>query len=237
MKFKFGTLMAVVGIAALSTAAFAQGGRGGGAGGGQGMPRMMGGMMGNPVQLVMNESVQRELALTDAQKKQLSDKFPNVGGPGGGFGGGAGGGGGRGAGGGGGAGGGMTAEQRAAQREQQEKDLQAILTPAQYTRLTEISLQQQGPAAILTNDKVAKELGVTDDQKSKMQDIQRQAGEQMRENMQNLQGASREEMMEAMNRFRTQVNDRMLAVLTADQKAKWTAMLGKPFTIQMGRGG
>lgn len=200
---------------------------GGGAGPGGRMGGGMG-MMGGPF-LLMRPEVQKELGLNADQLAKLKKLAPQggmMGGPGG-PGGGPGGGPptrgrpGGGPGGPGGAGGMMGAMQ------EYQKKVGEILTKAQAARLEELGFQRQGAMAILRPD-VGKKLGVTDDQRKKMMDALQslrptppKAGEQPKM-------PSRDEMRAMMSK----ANDKVLASLTADQKKRWQAMLGKPFKFQ-----
>ena len=255
----------VFALAVACAAALAQGpgpGAQGGPGQGRGGNRMgmqMGMQRGGGLQLINRPDVQKELVITDAQKTQIAELFPQrarggggpgagapAGGPaagprgGGGQGGPAGGPqGGPAAGprGGQGGPGGDPAQMQARQAEQ-EKKLQAILTPTQWTRFSELRLQNEGANALMRED-VATKLGLTQDQKNKLQEIQRTSMEAMRDAMQGAREGgefNREEMQAMMEKHRKDTEAKMLAVLTEAQRTQWTAMLGKPFKFdQIGR--
>ena len=119
--------------------------------------------------------------------------------------------------------------------ELQQKAVAGILDQTQLKRFKELSLQQMGAMALL-RPSVGKELGITEEQRTKLQDIQR---EQMRTMLQRGgQGGpggwqmTPEERQQRMQQFReaqAKTQEAMLNVLTAQQKAKWTQMIGKPF--------
>jgi hypothetical protein len=149
--------------------------------------------------------------------------------------GGAGGGGGtvRGSGGGGGQrGGGGFGGQTAEQRAETDGKIKAILDAGQYTRYHELSLQQAGGFALLQED-TAKKLEITADQKTKLDAL----NQQMREEMQGMRpeggggggGVDFAAMRTEMEKMRAGYSTKLLAVLTADQKAKWDTMVGKTF--------
>lgn len=248
----------VFALAVACAAALAQGpgpGPQGGPGGGQRGNRMgmqMGMQRGGGLQLINRPDVQKELAITEAQKTEIAQLFPQrrggerapgasppPGGPAGGPRGGGGeavppppgGQGGPGAGPRGGQRG--DPEQMRARQAEQEKKLQAILNSTQWKRFNELRLQNEGANALM-REAVATELGLTQDQKNKLQEIQRTSMEGMREAMAGAREGgefNREEMQAMMEKFRKDVEAKMLAVLTDAQRTKWTAMQGKPFTF------
>lgn len=241
-------------------AALAQGpGPGGDRQGGQRGGRMgmqVGMQRGGGLRLITRPDVQKELAVTDAQKLKIAELFPGRqgGGPGGPGGPGAGGPGGPGAGPGGPRGGGQSGPaggpgaggprggadpaQMQAQQAEQEKKLQAILNETQWKRFNELRVQQEGVNALLRPE-VAKEVGLSEAQTKSFQDIQRSSQEAMREAMMAARdggGMDREARMAAMEKSRKDTDAKMLAVLTEPQKLKWAAMQGKPFKFdQIGR--
>jgi Spy/CpxP family protein refolding chaperone len=213
-------------LVAVSSVVMAQGG-GAGRGGGQ---RGFGGMNGGPTML-NREDVAAELKLTTDQKTKIQQAIeasrPQGGGAGaGGAGGtGAGGGGGRGGFGGGRGGFGGSPEQQVAL----DGKLKEILSADQYKRYRELNRQQAGGFA-LNQEVEAKELGLTDAQRQQLQTL----NQQMREEMQGMfqgggGGGDMEAMRAEMTKLRENYGKKMLAVLTAEQKAKWDASLGKPF--------
>lgn len=101
-----------------------------------------------------------------------------------------------------------------------QKAVAQTLKPEQLKRAKQIALQQ--PNAI-TGEEVAKELNITDEQKEKMREIRMQSFEEMRDLGRDEEGAKkRQELTKA-------TNEKMLAVLTAEQKAKLKELQGEPF--------
>jgi Spy/CpxP family protein refolding chaperone len=186
--------------------------------------------------MLNRDDVSTELKLTADQKTKVQEAIQASRGPrdGGGAGaGGAGGGGGAGAGGGqrggggrGGFGGGGTPEQQIAL----DAKLKTILDATQYARYRELNRQQAGGFA-LTQEVEAKELGLTDAQKQQLQTINGQMREEMMGMFQGGGGGGGDfaAMQEQMTKLRAGYGTKMLAVLTAEQKSKWDASLGKPF--------
>ncbi|WP_435017709.1 hypothetical protein TA3x_005329 [Tundrisphaera sp. TA3] len=108
------------------------------------------------------------------------------------------------------------------------KALGAFMKPEQTKRLKEIVLQQQGANA-LTYPPFAKKLNVTDDQSDKVRTIITDSFTEMREAMQ-AEGSDR---MAAMEKIRKETNEKVLAVMTDDQKKQYKEMLGEPFEVKM----
>jgi hypothetical protein len=223
------------------------------------MGMQMGMQRGGGIRLIMRPDVQKELAVTDAQKTKIAELFPDRraggagGGPaggaagprGGGQGGpagGAGAGGPRGGGQGGPAGGagaggprgGFDPAQMQAQQAEQEKKLQAILNETQWKRFNELRLQQEGANALMRPE-VAKEVGLSEAQTTKLREVQQSSQEAMREAMMAAReggGMDREGMMAVMEKSRKDTDAKMLAVLNETQRVKWQAMQGKAFKFE-----
>lgn len=222
MKF-----IAVTAVTVMAVASFAQGGGGGGRGQGRGGF----GQMQDPsgAFLVNREDVQGEIKLTadqkskldairQAQREKMREAFQNGGG-----------------------GGDREAMMAAMQKMQAEntKETMAVLTDEQKKRLKELAIQRMGNSAI-TNADLQKELGVTDDQKAKIKELQdKQAAAQraLGEKMQN-QEIDMQQMRESMTKNTEIMNTELGKIMTADQKAKLATMGGKPFKfVEQQRGG
>jgi hypothetical protein len=215
-------------------------------------------MRDHPVMVVQNPGVQKELKLDDDQVKAVQEKVTPPAGMGFGFGGG---GLGKGKGKGGGKGGGGDFKERMAKmmekmqplkdvpddkmeekvheiyKEELEgptKELDKILKPEQQTRLKQIARQQGGPRAYLKTEN-AKDLALTDDQKTKLREIvtelDKDVGELARGGGFGKGGFSAEtrEKIEALNKEAT---EKAANVLTADQKTKWKELTGEPYTVR-----
>jgi Spy/CpxP family protein refolding chaperone len=185
-----------------------------------GGPRGGFGFGGGSLFLLGQEKVQKELKLSDEQIKkikELSDKQRE-------------------------ALQGVAREERMAKRQEltkaNEKAIAKILDEKQQKRVKQISLQVQGTRA-LSNEEVAKELKLSDKQKDQLKEIQDKSREEMRGLFGG--GGDREEAMKKMEKIRTETNEKSMGVLTADQKAKFKAMQGEPFKLDLprpgGRGG
>jgi hypothetical protein len=123
-----------------------------------------------------------------------------------------------------------------------EKKALDVLLPPQRDRLEQISIQVRGLAA-LQDEEVAKKLGISEEQKSKMTTIRDESRKKMEELFGRREGAerpSREEFqkrMEEAQAARKTVESDTLNVLTDDQKAQFEKMKGEKFEMPQGRGG
>jgi hypothetical protein len=125
-------------------------------------------------------------------------------------------------------------KQREERAKQNEEKLAEILLPHQLDRLKEIHLQQQGTGALQSSAVVAK-LSITDEQKKTLADLSRENQTEMRSQMREIfqggGGGDREEMMEKFAKLRTEAEQKVMAVLTDDQKTQFAAMKGEPFEM------
>jgi Spy/CpxP family protein refolding chaperone len=141
----------------------------------------------------------------------------------------------------------MTDEQRAQFEKQQAEQareerakLADVLLPNQLKRLNEIYVQQAGPNALFDED-IAKELSITDAQKTKLTATrtanQESMGAQIREIFQG--GGDRDANRAKIEEIRKANDAKLLAVLTPEQQTKFEQMKGKPFAMpeNAGRGG
>jgi Spy/CpxP family protein refolding chaperone len=126
---------------------------------------------------------------------------------------------------------------QAAERAKQEKaKLAEILLPNQMKRLNEIYIQQLGTRAF-DDAEIAGELKITDEQKASIAKIREESQAAMRELFAG-GGGDREAAREKFTAARKETDDKIVAVLTAGQKAQWEEMKGKPFEMPEGaRGG
>lgn len=207
---------------ALSASAFAQQGQPR-RGEGQGRPQFgqqggfgftgMRGMVGDMI--LMRSDVQRELNLTEQQKAKINEmqqamrmareELRN-----------------------------LPPDQRRQRMQElrQKNDPKQVLTDAQKKRLHELELQWQGPIALM-NPEIAREVGLTEEQRSKIQGILTEQFQAMRGQFQQGDG---QQNMQAFQQAREEVEKKILAVLTPAQREKWNQMLGKPFQFEGGRG-
>jgi Spy/CpxP family protein refolding chaperone len=124
----------------------------------------------------------------------------------------------------------MAEADRAAQAK-----LASILKEDQLKRFKQISLQQRGAQAF-TDPEVATALALSDEQKSKIADIQSAAREEMRGLFQGAAGGDREELRKKFEEARTATNEKLMGVLSPEQQAKWKELTGEPFKGEIRRG-
>lgn len=178
---------------------------GGGGGGGRGF-------RGGPFTYLAEESVQAELKLSDEAKKkaqELLDKqraaFEELRG--------------------------LSQEERRDKMQSLMTEIRAgfekVLDAAQLKRLKEISYQVRGAQAF-RDPEVAEALKLTDDQVSKLEEIENELREQMREVFQDAAG-DREAAREEIEEIRKDSMAEATAVLTEAQQTTWKELQGAPF--------
>lgn len=207
------TLALLGAVATLAVSAHAQRGQGG--------MRMMGGGQQPAWMLLSRDDVREDLKITDEQKDKLSSmqeemmnsmrqRF----------------------GGGGGGGQRPSREEMQKMREEMEKEvntkLAAILTPEQIKRLGEVSIQMSGSAAVMRPE-IAKELGITEDQKTKIAELQQTMGRANRAVFGD-ESLAQDEKMARVRKNSEVLNTEIDKLLTPEQKTKLKAMGGAPFT-------
>jgi hypothetical protein len=236
MKSKFLIVVSIVAAAGLATA---QGGGGGRGGFGGQMGRGGGGITG----LLNRADVQGELKITDDQKTKLTEMRVIRGqrGQGGQGGQGGGQGGQRGQGGQGGQGGGqggqVDADAMRKAMEEREKNALAVLDAGQQKRLKELYVQRSGNRSVL-NSTIQADLGLSDDQKKKIAELQTKQQEANRAIFEKAQaGEIQREEIQALREKNDKILDEEIGkVLTADQVAKLKGMNGAPFKFDDGGG-
>jgi hypothetical protein len=109
------------------------------------------------------------------------------------------------------------------------KTVAGFLKPEQVKRLSQIELQQRGANA-LSDPAIAKKLGVTDEQASKVKTILADSQSEMRELFQSA-GDDRQAAMAKVQTLRKETNSKVMALMTEDQKKTWKEMTGEPFEV------
>ncbi len=121
--------------------------------------------------------------------------------------------------------------QAAANEKTAVKGLKNILLDHQYARLHEIYVQALGIAA-LQDETIAKELMITEKQKTAMQEASDKAREAAMEEFGKLrESGDREAIQKRMSEIRNETESKVLGVLTAKQKASFEEMKGEAFEI------
>ncbi len=173
------------------------------------------------VSLLTQKSVQEELKLTDDRVKKITDLAGTQ------------------RGGRQGQGQGLSQEERQKRQQERaqanEKALADILKPDQLKRAKQITWQQQGAQAF-SDSEVMTALKLTDDQKAKIKTIQEDAQGQRGQFQ---RGGNPQEAQRQREALRKSTEEKVLALLTVEQRAKWKELTGEPFKgeiIRAGRG-
>jgi hypothetical protein len=106
------------------------------------------------------------------------------------------------------------------------KEIEAVLLPQQRERLAQIALQQRiqfmGVVQALTTGDIAEQIGVTDDQKAKMEEAAKDA---------------EKDLQDKISKARAEARDKVLGTLSTEQKDKIKKMLGPEFKFTAQQGG
>lgn len=105
-------------------------------------------------------------------------------------------------------------------RTQAEEKMKSVLSEDQFKRLDQIRLHRDGSRA-LGRDEIQSELGVTDEQKQKLEALQAEQFEKYRELGFGSSAEDREKV-------RQEFEEKTMSILTEDQKSKWQKKLGPP---------
>ncbi len=126
-------------------------------------------------------------------------------------------------------------------REEGEKKLAEILNADQLKRLKEIRVQVGG-VAVLVEAAIAKDLGLSEEQTTKLKELQQKSRESMREAMQGMRDLPQEERRAKMAELRPKMEQlqkehmaQALEILTPDQRAKLEKMKGVKIEIDLSR--
>jgi hypothetical protein len=106
-----------------------------------------------------------------------------------------------------------------------ERFLALHLTPAQRMRLEQISMQLNGLMWV-ARPAIARELGLTDDQKKKAEEYQKELHDKVKAAG---QADSKEAIKEKLTALHKESKEKFATLLTNEQKAKWQHLTGKPF--------
>lgn len=110
-----------------------------------------------------------------------------------------------------------------------KKQLQGVLDKDQYARYEQISLQAMGVEAF-NQEEVVTGLKLTDEQKTKLGEITSSMREETMSIFQGSQG-DREGAMKKLTELRETTMKKVQELLTAEQKADWEKLIGKPFKM------
>ncbi len=209
--------VAVAGLATVSTASAQQG---------RGMMRGMGAMAG--LNILRSDEAKTELKLTDAQTEKVTsmmeemrssmmERFQSLQD--------------------------VPEDEREAKSAAMMKELgsdvtkqvKEILDAEQFARYHQISLQSMGIDAFM-QDEVAEKLKISDEQKKKLEELADDMRQESMAIFQDSQG-DREGAMKKIGDLRKSSMEKVMGAMTDEQKAAWTEMIGKPFTMPAFGGG
>lgn len=108
-------------------------------------------------------------------------------------------------------------------RANQQEQMKELLLPHQIQRLQQVALQthlqQAGTAGALASEKLAEELGITDEQKERLKTRSEEINKKLQEDMEKLKEQAREDILKE---------------LTKDQRTKLEEMTGNKYKPQPG---
>lgn len=106
-----------------------------------------------------------------------------------------------------------------------DKIVADTLKAEQSKRLDQLDLQRHG----INSPKAIEALKITDEQKAKFKDIQMESLKELRAIFQGAQGGNGEEAQKKIAEFQGKIKDKLIDVLTPEQKTTWKDMTGEPF--------
>jgi Spy/CpxP family protein refolding chaperone len=106
-----------------------------------------------------------------------------------------------------------------------------VLKPGQLTRLKQIELQERGLRAFTDAD-VSKALHLTAEQKDKVKAIRAETHDAIKEIFKRYQHANYTQALKQIQGLHEKELDRGLALLSADQKKAWKRLIGEPFVFK-----
>jgi Spy/CpxP family protein refolding chaperone len=119
------------------------------------------------------------------------------------------------------------------------EQLRDVVEREQVMRLYQIRMQVRAVVDSLANTFVSRRLELTDDQKNKLEEINKGVGAKQSEVYATIRDASDEQRSEAfqkLRKIRSDADGEALALLTAEQKAAFEEMKGKKIELQTQRG-
>ena len=119
------------------------------------------------------------------------------------------------------------------------EQLRDVVEREQMIRLYQIRLQVRAVVDSLANRFVAGRLELTDDQKNKLAEINKDVQAKRSELFSSMRDASREQRSEAYQKYRkirSDADEKALGLLTAEQKKAFEEMKGEKIELETGRG-
>jgi hypothetical protein len=114
-------------------------------------------------------------------------------------------------------------------REEATKEMEGVLTKEQVKRFKQIRLQAEG-ATVFQKPDILKAMKFSDDQMAQLRTIRQDANQQMRKVRQKHRG--RPEEAKQLDRLNKETLQKIIDVLDASQKETWRDLTGEPFEIK-----
>jgi hypothetical protein len=124
------------------------------------------------------------------------------------------------------------------QARQAEDKLKSVLSAEQMTRLKQIRWQYLGVLGAAQDAELASALSLDEATKEKLAALNEEQREAMRDLREAVQDGSvqREAMAAEMEKVRKELEGKALALLTDEQKSKYSELVGAPFDVSSLRG-
>ena len=123
-------------------------------------------------------------------------------------------------------------KQAEAQSKKEKAILADILLPHQLERLDQIAIQLQGSRA-LTDKTVAAKIGLSSDDIQGIEETLREAQDAMREKLFANGRPGREDFMAKIQEARKELDEKVIATLTDEQKSKFDELKGEAFDLSL----
>jgi len=115
-----------------------------------------------------------------------------------------------------------------------DADVAKLLDDKQRKRMKEVWLQITGGRAFV-KDEIAKEIGITKEQRTKITELQQEMMTQMREMAVQPGEAMNEERLAEIKKMQKEMEAKIEKLLTKEQQATWTTMKGAKFEMKTGK--
>jgi hypothetical protein len=110
-----------------------------------------------------------------------------------------------------------------------------VLSDKQMTRFRQLDLQKKDTAAF-KDDKVRKDLKITESQVKIMEEILADSAKEMKEIFADAKGGNFKGIQEKMQGLNKETKEKVMGVLTADQKKAYKQMIGEEFKFEAPKG-
>jgi uncharacterized spore protein YtfJ len=114
------------------------------------------------------------------------------------------------------------------------KAITSVLNDKQAKRFREIELQARGNDAFVKDTELRKELKITDSQTKDIDTILEDSKKELAEVFKDAQGGNFKELGTKTEAIRKEAKEKVMGVLTADQKKQYKQMVGEEFKFEKG---